>query len=277
MKTVVIVTTGNEVLNGSVLDTNTNWLCKRVTAMGGFVASAALVRDDVGAIADAVRAGLNRGVSLIITVGGLGPTSDDMTLQAVAEATSRPLEMQPVALAQVTRTYQRMAASGAVQDAAMTPAREKMTQLPKGGLPLTNPVGAAPGVYLALASSAIVSLPGVPAELRGIFEGALQPALRGLFGASVFVEKTALVASTDESLLAPVLQDVALRHPELYIKSHAERFGADVVFRVTVSKAGPTRDEVERDVDATLQSLAQALQSHGISIISIHETEDSSG
>lgn len=274
MKTVVIVTTGNEVLNGSVLDTNTNWLCKRFTALGGFVASAALVRDDIEAIADAIRAGLDRGASLIITVGGLGPTADDLTLQAVAQATGRTLAIQPDALAQVTRTYANLAARGAVQDPTMTPAREKMARLPKGAQPLANTVGAAPGVYLPLGDVAVVSLPGVPAELQSIFAGSLQPTLRGLFGASVFVEKTALVVSGDESVLAPILHEVAQRHPDLYIKSHAQRFGADVAFRVTVSKAGPTRDEVDREIDAVLGLLVEALQSHGIAINSIEESGD---
>lgn len=277
MKTVVIVTTGNEVLNGSVLDTNTNWLCKRFTAMGGFVASAALVRDDVSAIADTIRAGLDRGASLVITVGGLGPTADDLTLQALAQATGRTLAIQPDALAQVTRTYTDLAARGAVEDATMTPAREKMARLPQGALPLANTVGAAPGVYLPLGDTAVVSLPGVPAELQGIFAGSLQSTLRDLFGASVFIEKTALVASGDESVLAPILHEVARRHPDLYIKSHAQRFGADVAFRITVSKAGPTRDEVEREIDAALDALAAALRSYGIAINSIEDSSESQG
>ena len=274
MKSIVIITTGNEVLNGSVLDTNTNWLCKRFTAMGGFVASAALIRDDVGAITGAIRAALDQSAHLIVTTGGLGPTADDLTLQAVAQATGRPLVIQPDALEQVTSTYADLAARGVVHDGAITPAREKMARLPQGALPLANPVGAAPGVYLVLGNAAIVSLPGVPAELRAIFEGALRPELRSLFGASVFLEKTALVASGDESVLAPVLHTVAQRHPDLYIKSHAERFGVDVAFRVTVSKAGATRDEVARDLDDALRSLTQALRSQNIAIRSIQETGD---
>lgn len=274
MKQVVIVTTGNEVLNGDILDTNTNWLCRRLTRMGGFVASASLVRDDVGAIAREIRAGLGRDAELVVTIGGLGPTADDLTLQAVAQATDRALALHPDALAQVARKYQDLAATGDVVHGEMTPAREKMAQLPVGAQPLPNPVGAAPGVYLSLTDAAVVSLPGVPAEMKGIFDGALQPYLVALFGVSVFVEKTALVGSGDESVLAPILHTVAERYPAIYLKSHAQRFGGNVAFRVTLSKSGATRAEAGDELDRALDSLAQALQRHGISINSVEEHTD---
>ena len=276
MKDVVIVTTGAEVLNGDVLDTNTNWLCKRLTRMGGYVASVALIRDDVDAIAREIRAALDRAAQVVITVGGLGPTADDLTLQAVAQATGRALALHPDALAQVTRKYQEMADQGAVKDATMTPAREKMAWLPAGSAPLSNPTGAAPGVYLELQGAAVVvSLPGVPTEMHAIFDGALRPKLRDRFGVSVFVEKIALVGSGDESVLAPILHTVVQRHPDLYIKSHAERFGADVMFRVTLSKASPTRTEARLELDAALESLREALQAHAIPITSVEERDES--
>lgn len=264
MRKVVIVTTGNEVLNGDVLDTNTNWLCKRITGIGGFVESVALIRDDAAAIAREIRAGLARGAELLITVGGLGPTEDDLTLAAVAQATDRGLVVQPEALAQVTRKYAELAAAGAVQDAAMTPTREKMARLPEGAEPLANTVGAAPGVYLRLNGAAVVSLPGVPAEMRGIFEGSLQPYLRALFGNSVFVERTVIVESGDESVLAPILAEVAHQFPATYIKSHAQRFGPDVRFRVTVSQAAASQAEAEQAVAAAIQALNDTLSAHGI-------------
>jgi molybdenum cofactor synthesis domain-containing protein len=271
MKQVVIVTTGNEVLNGDILDTNTSWLCKRLTHMGGFVASAALVRDDVDAIAREIRAGLDRGASLVTTLGGLGPTADDLTLQAVAQATGHALTLQQDALAQVARKYQDLAAAGEVLHSEMTPAREKMALLPAGALPLENLVGAAPGVYLSLADAAIVSLPGVPAEMKGIFDGALQPFLVALFGVNVYIEKTALVSSGDESVLAPILHAVAQQYPAIYLKSHAQRFGPDVAFRVTLSMPAATRADAEREIDTALDSLAQELKQHGVNIISVEE------
>jgi molybdopterin-biosynthesis enzyme MoeA-like protein len=81
---VEIVSAGNEVLIGDVLYTNTNWLCVKVTGLGGLVRRTVMLRDDVEAIATEVRGALARRPALLFTVGGLGPTSDDRTLEGVA-------------------------------------------------------------------------------------------------------------------------------------------------------------------------------------------------
>jgi hypothetical protein len=96
-----------------------------------------------------------------------------------------------------------------------------LAHLPEGAYPLDNPIGAAPGVVLDLESSTIICLPGVPAELKGIVEGPLQPLLRRLFGERVFIERLVIVNCTDESILAPALRTVAERHPDVYVKSRA--------------------------------------------------------
>jgi len=162
---VEIIATGNELLLGDVLDTNTNWLCKRITGAGGLVTRAVMVRDEVEAIAAAIRSALDRRPQLIITTGGLGPTGDDITLQAVAEATGCPLRLHREALALVKTRYQELAKKGHVGNSALTEARKKMAYLPRGARPVPNPVGSAPAVILEVDGSILVSLPGVPEEL----------------------------------------------------------------------------------------------------------------
>ena len=87
---VEVVSAGNEVLIGDVLDTNTNWLCTRVTSLGGLVRRTVMLRDDVDAIGAELRGCLGRRPALVFTVGGLGPTSDDRTLEGVALGPRRP-------------------------------------------------------------------------------------------------------------------------------------------------------------------------------------------
>jgi nicotinamide-nucleotide amidase len=87
-----IIAIGNELLLGDVLDTNTNWLCRRITGVGGQVTRVAMIRDDIEAISTEIQAVLDRKPELILTTGGLGPTGDDITLLAVASATGRPVE-----------------------------------------------------------------------------------------------------------------------------------------------------------------------------------------
>src|SRR5579862_1566718 len=91
--TVEIVTVGNEVLLGLVRDTNSHYLCRVVRGIGGRVRHIAVVRDQIDEIASEIRSSLGRRTDLVFTCGGLGPTDDDLTLAAVAEATGRQLEL----------------------------------------------------------------------------------------------------------------------------------------------------------------------------------------
>ena len=269
MVTVEIVVSGNEVLAGDVLDTNSNWLCKKITEIGGRINRIVIVRDIVDDIAQEIKSALSRNTRVIFTTGGMGPTADDLTLEAVAKAASRSLELSSEALAFVAAKYRDLASKGSVDDASITPARQKMAILPSGALPLANPVGAAPGVLLSVDTSTIICLPGVPSELTGIFEGSLQEELQTIFGESVYLEKVNTVDCKDESVLAPLLKLVSDKHHKVYVKSRAKRFGPDVKFRVTLSSAGTTKSEVEQEIEGAFQDLKHVLGISGISISSV--------
>ena len=145
---VEIVSAGNEVLIGDVLDTNTNWLCTRVTALGGLVRRTVMLRDDVQAIGAELRGCLARRPALIFTVGGLGPTSDDRTLEGVALGLGVPLELHAEAERMVAAKYEEFFAAGYVPFPELNDNRRKMARLPAGAEPLVNPIGGAPGVLL---------------------------------------------------------------------------------------------------------------------------------
>jgi len=260
MVTIEIIAIGNELLLGDTLDTNTSWLCRTFTGLGGRVERAVLVRDDRPAIVREIRGALERGVQLLVTSGGLGPTDDDLTLQAVAEALERPLVLNERALALVRETYERLAAAGYVADAQLTESRVKMARLPQGAEPLENPVGAAPGVLLRLDRTTLVSLPGVPAELKAIVTGPLRPIWQELFGAGVFREREVIALCRDETVLAPILREVAERHPEVYIKSRAREFGPDIRFRITLSLSGRDPASVEAQLEEAARDLRDALR-----------------
>lgn len=102
---VAIITVGNEILDGIILDTNTRWIIERLKLLGLMVKEVITVRDDVSEIAKAINRAATDGCSFIITSGGLGPTHDDMTLKGVAEAFHLPLEVNEEALVIVARQY----------------------------------------------------------------------------------------------------------------------------------------------------------------------------
>src|SRR5262249_43318543 len=178
----------NEILLGLIQDTNSNYLCRVVRGMGGRVRRITIVRDEVDHISAEVGASLARGADLIVTCGGLGPTDDDLTLDAVAIGTGRKILLDPDARKFVERKYRALADAGYVASGDMNDARLKMARLPEGSAVIENPVGAAPAIWMKSGAARIVCLPGVPSELKAIVEGPLQPLLGEVFGLGSYRE-----------------------------------------------------------------------------------------
>jgi nicotinamide-nucleotide amidase len=263
---VEIVSAGNEVLLGDVLDTNSSWLCRRITSLGGHVRRAVMLRDEVDTIAAELRAAQARRPALVFTVGGLGPTTDDLTLAAVAQAFGRPLELHPEAERMVRERYEEFAARELVPFAGMNTARLKMARLPRGGAPLLNRIGGAPGVLLELDDVAVVSLPGVPSELQYIVDNSCADLFARLFGSSHYEERTLIVGTQDESAIAHVLAAVEARHPRVYIKSRAQRIGSERVNRITCSARGDDAGAVEALLAPVIDELTSGIGAEGYSV-----------
>lgn len=264
MINVEILTIGNEILLGIVEDTNSNYLCRVVRGMGGRVRHIAVVRDDIEAIAVEIKSSLDRGTDLIFTGGGLGPTDDDLTLAAIARAMDRRLEINATARAFVEQRYRELASAGYVQRSEVSESRLKMTRLPEGARPIENPVGAAPAVVIEVNGTHIVSLPGVPTELKAIVEGPLQSLLAEVFGQGSYREREIIVGCGDESELAPALRQIASAHPNVYIKSRASHFGPDVRFRILISSSGASPEEADGVIESAASDLTRVLRSAGI-------------
>lgn len=264
MITVETVTIGNEILMGDTLDSNTNWVCKLITQMGGRIVRGATVRDELEMIIDVVSGALQRKPRLLLILGGLGPTLDDGTLAAVARATGHNLEVNQEALDFVTNRYAEFASKGYVDDASITPARRKMALLPQGAVPLGNPVGTAPGVLLEINGTSIINLPGVPSELKGVVESAVLPILKPLFENSVFIRRVLVADTKDESVLSPILAGVSEQYPQVHIKSKPKSFGVDVKFRIVVTAYGEPKDDIAAALAEAVDHVEAALTSNNI-------------
>ncbi len=264
MITVEILAIGNELLIGDVLDTNSHWIIKQIVGIGGQIKRCVILPDDLDEIATEIQSGLQKKTEIIFTIGGMGPTADDLTLEAVARAINYPLTLNKKAIAMVSQKYQEFANKGYVDDPKITPAREKMGILPRGAIPIENPVGAAPGVISTVDESLIISLPGVPRELKGIFEESLQPILKEKFGSKFFLEKVLIVNHKDESVLAPILNTVSRKNPQVYIKSRAKKFDIDTKFKVTISGCNEFKEEVIQLINKVIKELQEELNNAGI-------------
>lgn len=255
---------GNEILIGDIQDTNTNWLCKEISNLGGYVSRATVLRDDEAVIAAEVRAAMQRGAEVIFTSGGLGPTMDDLTLSGIALGVGTEVQLNEQARRMINIRYDEMAAEGRISQGGMNPSREKMAWFPVGSEALHNPVGTACGVLLRKNNTTIISLPGIPSEMKGIFKSSLQFFLQETFGGSISIAKTILVRCTDETLMEPILTKVTKSHPKIYIKSLAKTCGAPDL-KITFTSVGDDQKELESLIDTALRELQSSLSSIGIS------------
>jgi nicotinamide-nucleotide amidase len=248
MTRVEIIAVGKEILRGQTLDTNSSWLAKRITALGGLIGRIVIPDDDVAAIAREIKTSLQNHAQVIITTGGLGPTFDDKTLAGIAEATGYPLSLHSHALEIVTRRYNELWEQGFVEEPEITPAREKMAYLPKEAEALDNTMGTAPAVSLKGPEWVIFALPGVPKEMQAIFEQAVFPSLKEILGAEFYREETVNTGMGDESVLTGMIDQVMREVPGTYLKSKATGFGRDVGLEVVITAAGVDKEGIEKRV-----------------------------
>ena len=250
-----LITVGYEILDGKILNTNSKWLAERITSMGGRVDRMITVGDDVDEIVWAIRESIKSGVDWIITSGGLGPTYDDLTLKGVAKALRRKLVLNRKALEMLKRRYEKLYEEGVIPSPELTPQRIKMAMLPRGGKPLKNDVGSAPGVLLRYGKTRIVCLPGVPSELKNIFENEVEPLIKKSLKQIFRVERWFEVKGIAESTLAPKLEILRLRNPNVYIKSHPRMEEGKSVIRLQLISAANRLKTAEKRIEDVAESL----------------------
>ncbi|MFX1520356.1 MAG: competence/damage-inducible protein A [Promethearchaeota archaeon] len=221
--TVELIFTGNELLIGKTLNTNSQWLAKRIYSLGAQTIRMMSVGDTLEDISTALLEAIGRQPDIIITSGGLGPTFDDMTLDAVARATKRPLELNEEALAILSQKYEEKYEKGISKEKELSKYKRKMAYLPKGSRPLPNPVGSAPGVLLELEVGGgvkVFCLPGVPAELKAIFNQSITDIIVKMVGDIEMAEARFKTEQFIESEMAALVDKVTKAYPSVYIKSH---------------------------------------------------------
>jgi len=252
---VEIISVGNELLIGKVLNTNAQFLSKQATTLGAKVIRITVVADDVKEIATALNEALKRKPRFIITTGGLGPTFDDKTLQGIAVALNRKLEVNPKALDMVKEKYASYAKNKATKTLELTPSRTKMATIPEKTEPIRNPVGTAPAVRADAKGTVIFALPGVPREMEAIFKETLTPLLRQASKGCAFYEKSIYADEIMESTLAPLIDIVMQDNPGVYIKSHPR--GAENKPNIELHFSTTARDNEKSD--AKLQAVVNQL------------------
>ena len=193
-----IVTIGTEMLLGDLVDTNTAWLSARLATLGVGVYRHTTVGDNRDRIAEALKEAALR-AALVITTGGLGPTSDDLTNEVLADVTDREMVEYPEARAHIDEMFRRFGREPTANN-------YKQAVFPEGTTLIPNPQGTAMGALLEADGTLFATLPGVPSEMKGMFEETLEPLIRNRTEGSI-VSKTLWFAGIGESALAEQVQD----------------------------------------------------------------------
>lgn len=222
MITVEIICFGNELLIGKTVNTNANWLGKRISKIGGVVSRITTIADNLKEMEQAIREGVNRQPDIIITSGGMGPTFDDVALEAIALAADKKLELNPDALELIKQRILNIKKQRDFE-LHLSEERKRMAMLPEGAIPLQNREGSAPGVLLQIENTMVFSLPGVPREMKSIFDFEMVKYFSSEDNQHLF-ERSIIVNHIPESELAASISPVREKYPSVYLKTHPRSY-----------------------------------------------------
>jgi nicotinamide-nucleotide amidase len=217
-----IVTVGDEILSGHTQDTNSSFLARLAFAAGRPVAHIEVVADQPAAIIAAIRRAVDDPeISRIAVCGGIGPTPDDRTFQAVGDALGLPLELNPIAYANIEAMAQRMHAAGWIENPVVSEANRRCAIVPVGATVLINRRGMAPPLAIDIGQDRyLFVLPGIPREFVTIVEEELIPGYFGGGRAPVVREVT--YRSVPESEMSEPMLTLQAEFPDVTVGSYPQ-------------------------------------------------------
>lgn len=209
-----IIAIGTELLLGEITDTNSVYLAKQLRNIGINLFYMTSVGDNRQRIADSIRLAFSR-ADVVITCGGLGPTVDDMTRQSIADATDRDLVFHQ-------SLYDEIASRFASFKVTMTKNNSQQAYLPSDAITIENPVGTAPSFVVEYGDKVVISLPGVPREMKFLFESRIQEYLQTRYQLGIIKARILKTAGIGESSLDDMLGNVLLNssNPSIGLAAH---------------------------------------------------------
>lgn len=234
MPSAEIITIGTEILLGEIVDTNTRFLAQKLREQGIDLYRQTTVGDNVRRISQAIQASLPQ-VDVILTTGGLGPTVDDPTRQAVAAALGIETEFRPDLWEQIQERYRRFGRTP-------TENNQRQAYVPQGAIAVENPVGTAPAFIVETPGCAVVALPGVPREMEYLMENKIIQYLQQRLDLhQVIVARLIHTSGAGESQIDSLIGDLEqLSNPTVGLAAHA----GQVDVRITAKAASEDQAQV---------------------------------
>lgn len=245
--TVYLLSSGDELLFGHTVDTNSAWLAEQCTLLGWRIVGHRTIGDVAADIADALGEAAAK-ADVVVLSGGLGPTEDDRTRFALARAMGVGVAEDPEAVGEIEAMFRRY-------NRPMPDVNKVQALMPQGASRIVNPNGTAPGIQATLGSARVFCLPGVPREMKEMFRQTIMPALRGAEGAECEVMRRLHMCGRGESEIGS-----AIRH--LMGEKGNPEVGtavAESIITVRMYAKGETLEEAKRVADRAEADIRAAL------------------
>lgn len=243
-----IITIGDEILIGQIVDTNSAWMAKELNAIGIDVSKITSISDQKEDIISSLEQAMNR-VSLVLITGGLGPTNDDITKKTLSDFFG-------MKLVQNDSLYEKIKERLAAFNIPMNRFNEEQALVPDQAKIITNNYGTAPCMWFDKKDKVVISMPGVPFEMKGIMKTEILSDLTEHFSTPEILHQTVMVQGIGESVLAEMLEDWEANLPQCVKLAYLPSPG---VIRLRMSLNGENRKELESVVKEQLAKLVEIL------------------
>lgn len=239
-----IITIGDELLLGQVIDTNSAWLGQELNAMGIHVHYKTAVSDDEKAIIDSLELASSRS-SIVIMTGGLGPTKDDITKHTLCKFFGTTLELNKDVFEFVTEIFRK-------RNLPMLESNNQQAMLPSNAETLWNRSGTAPGMWFEKDETIYISMPGVPFEMKTIFTEEVIPKLKTRFDFPTIIHRTLQTCSIGESFLAKRIEAIENALPNYIKLAYLPAVGS---VRLRFSAYGNNTPNLSMELDAIIKDV----------------------
>jgi molybdenum cofactor synthesis domain-containing protein len=258
-----IIATGDELIYGRILDTNSNWIAKRVAEMGARLRRVTMIGDEPELIGSTLLNALKRDAHFIVITGGLGPSEDDLTVDSIGMALGRETFIDEEGAAKIEATYRKR---GITERSSIDRGR-RMARILIDSNPMQNPVGFAVGMKIDIGGKTVCTLPGVPSEMKGMFDAHVAPMIMSQTN-TVFVARTFNISMVWKEFF-PLYRRMQLDYPDIYIKNAAtppvEDEDRDKVHTIKVDFVleASTVDEAEASMEAFIKVYRERIKEIG--------------
>ncbi|WP_297804270.1 competence/damage-inducible protein A [uncultured Polaribacter sp.] len=240
-----IITIGDEILIGQIVDTNSQWIGQQLNKIGVSVYQITSIQDDKQHILNAFKEAQER-VDIVIITGGLGPTKDDITKKTIASFfNDDKVREYPEVIAHIKGLFKKM-------NHPFREVQRTQAQLPSKATYLQNDFGTAPGMWFYENETVFVSLPGVPYEMKGLMTNQVLPRIQKQFKLPVIIHKTIMTYGVGESTIAERIEDFENNLPPFIKLAYLPSFGR---VRLRLSAKGEHREILEKELDKKVKAL----------------------